>query len=183
MNYIYSVEEMQKAIALNPEQWRPLVFTNGCFDLVHAGHVRYLNIAKSLGKALVVGLNSDESVKNIKPQPPGLPSRPLIGDLERAEVLACLKPVDGVVIFSEPTADELIKALKPEIYAKGGDYTVASLPEAPVVQSYGGQIKLVKIEIATSTTAIIRRILERGERNQMSGEILITDNSGALRWR
>lgn len=157
---IYSLSELQGAIALNPDQWRPLVFTNGCFDLLHVGHMRYLTVAKSLGRSLVVGLNSDRSVKTIKPDKPGFPSRPLVPETQRAEVLASLKPVDGVVIFEETTATRLIQALQPDIYVKGGDYSLSTLPEAPVVQAYGGRVELVKVEVPTSTTAIINRILK-----------------------
>lgn len=156
---IYSLSELQQAIALNSKQWRPLVFTNGCFDLLHIGHVRYLKVAKSLGRALIVGLNSDQSVQTIKPNEPGYPPRPLIPETQRAEVLAALKPVDGVVIFSETTATRLIQVLQPEIYVKGGDYSRSTLPEVPVVEAYGGRIELVRVEVPTSTTAIIHRIL------------------------
>lgn len=156
---IYSLIELQQAIANYPSQWRPLVFTNGCFDLLHAGHVRYLQVAKSLGKALVVGLNSDQSVNKIKPNQPGYPNRPLVPENQRAEVLSSLKPVDGIVIFNETTATNLILALQPDIYVKGGDYSQATLPEAPIVQAYGGRIELVKVEVPTSTTALINRIL------------------------
>jgi len=156
---IYSLSELLDAIAQAPSQWRPLVFTNGCFDLLHAGHVRYLQVAKSLGRSLVVGLNSDQSVKTIKPNKPGFPPRPLVPEAQRAEVLATLKPVDGVVIFQETTATRLIQALQPDIYVKGGDYSQSTLPEAPVVQAYGGRIELVKVEVHTSTTALIDRIL------------------------
>jgi len=156
---IYNLSELLDAIAQAPSQWRPLVFTNGCFDLLHAGHVRYLQVAKSLGRSLVVGLNSDQSVKTIKPNKPGFPPRPLVPETQRAEVLATLKPVDGVVIFQETTATRLIQALQPDIYVKGGDYSQSTLPEAPVVQAYGGRIELVKVEVHTSTTALIERIL------------------------
>jgi rfaE bifunctional protein nucleotidyltransferase chain/domain len=156
---IYSLSELQKAIAQTPDQWRPLVFTNGCFDLLHVGHVRYLQTAKSLGRSLVVGLNSDRSVKTIKPNPSGLPPRPLVPETQRAEILAALKPVDGVVIFHQTTATRLIQALQPDVYVKGGDYTQSTLPEAPIVQAYGGQIELVRVEVQTSTTALIDRIL------------------------
>jgi rfaE bifunctional protein nucleotidyltransferase chain/domain len=157
---IYSLSELQQAIANAPDQWRPLVFTNGCFDLLHAGHVRYLQVAKSFGRSLVVGLNSDQSVTTIKPQQPGFPPRPLIPETQRAEVLAALKPVDAVVIFPETTATRLIQALQPDVYVKGGDYTQSTLPEAPVVQAYGGRIELVKVEVHTSTTGLIDRILQ-----------------------
>ena len=156
---IYSLPQLKTAIALNPNQWRPLVFTNGCFDLLHVGHVRYLKEAKSLGKTLVVGLNSDLSVQKIKPQSLDSPPRPIVPEKQRAEVLAALNMVDGVVIFAETTAINVIKNLQPDIYAKGGDYTISSLPEAPTVMSYGGKIKLVEIEIPSSTTNIINRIL------------------------
>ncbi len=156
---LYTVEALQQAIAANPQQWRPLVLTNGCFDLLHAGHVRYLQAAKLLGRSLVIGLNSDASVRGIKPQEPGSPPRPIIPERQRAEVLAALKPVDGVVIFSEPTATQLIEALKPDIYVKGGDYQIATLPEAETVFAYGGRIELVQIEVPSSTSAIIRQIL------------------------
>ncbi|MGA7932016.1 MAG: adenylyltransferase/cytidyltransferase family protein [Kovacikia sp.] len=156
---LYTLEELREAIAAKPERWRPLVLTNGCFDLLHAGHVRYLQAAKGLGRALVVGLNSDQSVRTIKPQTPGLPPRPIVPDTQRAEVLAALKPVDGVVIFAETTACQLVEALLPDIYAKGGDYQIETLPEAIVVQAYGGRIELIKIEIPSSTSAIIKQIL------------------------
>jgi rfaE bifunctional protein nucleotidyltransferase chain/domain len=160
MSGIYTLEEIQAQIAGNPERWRPLVFTNGCFDLLHTGHVRYLKVAKSWGKALIVGLNSDRSIKQIKPKQAGFPDRPIISELERAEVVASLKPVDGVIIFDRTTANQLIETLQPEIYVKGGDYTISTLPEALAVKAYGGKIKLVQVEIPTSTTAIISRIIQ-----------------------
>ncbi|MBD2183628.1 adenylyltransferase/cytidyltransferase family protein [Aerosakkonema funiforme] len=157
---LYSLTELEEAIAIAPAQWRPLVFTNGCFDLLHVGHLRYLRVAKSLGRSLIVGLNSDVSVRTIKPHPTGWPERPIIPDIQRAELLAALKPVDGVVIFSQTTAAQVIDKLKPEIYVKGGDYRIETLPEAPIVQAYGGRIELVRIEIPTSTSGIIDRILQ-----------------------
>jgi len=156
---LYDLTELEQVISSQSTSWRPLVFTNGCFDLIHAGHIRYLWAAKSLGRSLVVGLNSDRSVQNIKPQKQGYPIRPIIPQMERAEVLNALKPVDGVVIFDETTANNIIECLKPDIYVKGGDYSIETLPEAPKVKSYGGEISLVKIEVPTSTTAIINRIL------------------------
>jgi rfaE bifunctional protein nucleotidyltransferase chain/domain len=160
---VYTLEALQAMIAAAPQHWRPLVFTNGCFDLIHAGHVRYLHAAKQLGRALVVGLNSDQSVRTIKPQSAGSPPRPIVPETERAEVLAALKPVDGVVVFAETTAKQLLAALQPEVYAKGGDYQIATLPEVPIVQSYGGRIELINIEVPSSTSAIIRRILAGAE--------------------
>ena len=156
---VYGLEELRQTVAANPQQWRPLVFTNGCFDLLHAGHVRYLQAAKTLGQRLIIGLNSDASVRGIKPQAAGLPPRPIVPELQRAKVLAALKAVDGVVIFHEPTAIAVIAALQPDIYVKGGDYAVSTLPEAPTVQAYGGRIELIKIEVPSSTSAIVQRIL------------------------
>ena len=101
---VWSLMELEEAIATHPNRWRPLVFTNGCFDLIHVGHIQYLHAAKSQGRSLVVGLNSDRSVQTIKPQQPGFPSRPIVPQQQRAEVLAALKPVDAVIIFHETTA-------------------------------------------------------------------------------
>ena len=156
---VYTLHELKRAIATQPKQWRPLVFTNGCFDLLHVGHVRYLQSAKALGRSLVVGLNSDRSVQQIKPPQLGKPPRPIVPEGQRAEVLSALKAVDAVVIFHEATAKSLISSLQPDIYVKGGDYTLENLPEAAVVQAYGGHIELVKVEMNCSTTAIVNRIL------------------------
>ncbi len=156
---LYTLAELQQELAASPDRWRPLVFTNGCFDLLHAGHVRYLQAARALGKTLVVGLNSDLSVQTIKPQKVGLPPRPIVPEQQRAEVLAALRAVDGVVLFDQPTATPLVEALQPDIYAKGGDYRLETLPEASVVQRYGGRIELVAIEVPSSTSGIVDRIL------------------------
>ncbi len=159
---VYTLGELERSIASDPQKWRPMVFTNGCFDILHAGHVRYLQAAKALGRSLVVGLNSDVSVQAIKPQQPGLPPRPIVPEIQRAEVLAALKPVDGVVIFSEITATKLISILRPDIYVKGGDYQLETLPEAPAVIAGGGKISLIEIEVPSSTSAIVKRILQLG---------------------
>ena len=137
------------------ETGRKLVFTNGCFDLIHLGHVRYLEEARALGDVLIAGLNSDASVKRLKG-----PLRPLVNEQERAAVMSALRPVDYVTIFEEDTASNLIAALQPEIYVKGGDYTVGEaqtkpLPEAPTVQSYGGEIVLIPFLPGHSTTNLI----------------------------
>ncbi|NJL36018.1 MAG: adenylyltransferase/cytidyltransferase family protein [Leptolyngbyaceae cyanobacterium SM1_4_3] len=157
---VYSLLELVEAIALQPDHWRPLVLTNGCFDLIHSGHVRYLRTAKRLGRSLIVGLNSDQSVRAIKPQTLGKPARPIVPEMQRAEVLAALKPVDGVVIFSETNACRLIQVLQPDLYVKGGDYDLEMLPEVPEVLACGGQVELVTVEISSSTTAIIQSILQ-----------------------
>ena len=130
-----------------------LVFTNGCFDIIHAGHVRYLTAAKNFGDALIVGLNSDESVRRLKGA-----SRPINNQDDRAEVLLGLKAVDHVIFFGEDTAENLIAEVQPDIYVKGGDYTLATLPEAKIVQSYGGRVEFVNLVAGHSTTNIVKKI-------------------------
>jgi D-beta-D-heptose 7-phosphate kinase / D-beta-D-heptose 1-phosphate adenosyltransferase len=133
-----------------------VVFTNGCFDLLHAGHVKYLQKARNLGDLLVLGLNSDASVRRLKGE-----KRPLICEDERAHILAALDCIDYVVIFDEDTPLELITSLKPHILAKGGDYTPEAVVGREVVESYGGRVELVSFVDGKSTTNIIERILER----------------------
>jgi len=133
-----------------------IVFTNGCFDIIHAGHVRYLTAAKNFGDILIVGLNTDESVQRLKGN-----SRPINTQDDRAEVLLGLKAVDYVILFGEQTAEALIAEIQPDIYVKGGDYTLETLPEAKIVQSYGGRIELINLVAGKSTTNIVERILTR----------------------
>jgi D-beta-D-heptose 7-phosphate kinase/D-beta-D-heptose 1-phosphate adenosyltransferase len=144
-----------------------VVFTNGCFDLLHLGHVRYLQEARALGDILVVGVNSDASARKIKG-----PGRPLVPQDERAEVLAALACVDYVTIFEEETAVPLVETLRPDVYVKGGDYAApdaadqpaainyAKLPEAAPVLAYGGQVRLLPYLPDHSTSALIERILQ-----------------------
>ncbi len=135
-------------------QGNKIVFTNGCFDIIHAGHVRYLTAAKNFGDVLIVGLNTDESVRKLKGA-----SRPINTQDDRAEVLLGLKAVDYVICFGEATAENLIGEVKPDIYVKGGDYTLKTLPEAKIVQSYGGRVELVNLVAGHSTTNIVEKIL------------------------
>ncbi len=132
---------------------KKIVFTNGCFDIIHVGHVRYLTTAKSFGDILIVGLNSDESVKILKGE-----NRPINNEKDRAEVLLGLKAVDYVVIFGERTAENLVSEIRPDIYVKGGDYTVDKIPEAKIVQSYGGRVELVQFVAGHSTTNILKKL-------------------------
>lgn len=131
-----------------------LVLTNGTFDLLHIGHARYLQAARELGDVLVVGINSDESVRGYKG-----PGRPVVPQDERAELVAALRCVDYTVIFDEPTATRLVEALKPEIYAKGGDYAPGSkpLPEAEAVRAYGGEVHIIPFVQGHSASDLIRR--------------------------
>ncbi|MBI4302232.1 MAG: D-glycero-beta-D-manno-heptose 1-phosphate adenylyltransferase [Chloroflexi bacterium] len=140
------------------EKGKTLVLTNGCFDLLHLGHIRYLAQAKALGDILVVGLNSDSSTRKIKG-----PERPIIPEDERAQLVAALVFVDYVIIFSETTAQGLVTALKPEIYVKGGDYSREgkALPEAPEVATYGGRVVILPYTEGLSSSTIIHKIRER----------------------
>jgi rfaE bifunctional protein nucleotidyltransferase chain/domain len=133
-----------------------VVWTNGCFDLLHVGHVRNLRAARLLGDLLVVGLNSDCSVQRLKG-----PSRPIVSQMERAEVLAALSFVDYVVVFDEDTPTEAIARLQPDVHCKGSDYAPPDgkpIPEAAIVESYGGRIAFLPLVPETSSSDIIRRI-------------------------
>ena len=130
-----------------------VVLANGCFDVLHAGHVRYLEAAKSIGDMLVVGINSDEQVATLKGA-----GRPLLPESERAEIIAALAAVDLVTIFNEPTVAELLLAIKPDIHAKGTDYTEDTVPERDVVRSFGGRTAIVGDPKDHSTSDMIRRV-------------------------
>lgn len=133
-----------------------VVFTNGCFDILHAGHVRYLAAARVLGDVLILGLNSDASVRRLKGE-----TRPVNSEEDRAEVVGALASVDYVVIFGEDTAEELIAKVQPAVYAKGGDYTLETLPEARIVEGYGGEVAFIPLVEGKSTTNIIARAAQK----------------------
>jgi len=135
-------------------QHQRIVFTNGCFDLLHVGHVRYLQEAKSLGHLLVVGVNSDASVRYLNKAP----DRPIVPEAQRAEVLAALGCIDYVVIFPEPDPLKLITALQPDILVKGGDWTPDRIVGREVVEARGGVVKAIPLVPGQSTTALIQRI-------------------------
>ena len=134
---------------------KKIVFTNGCFDILHVGHVRYLKEAKALGDILILGLNSDCSVKSLKGS-----NRPINNESDRAEVLSALKAIDYVVIFDEKTAENIVGEVKPDIYAKGGDYSIDTLPEAKIVAEHGGKTVLLQLVDGKSSTNIINRCKE-----------------------
>ena len=136
-----------------------IILANGCFDLLHVGHVRYLRAAKALGGRLVVAVNSDESVRALKGE-----GRPLIPAEERAELLAALADVDAVVIFSEPDVRALIHEIHPDVQAKGTDYTADSVPERDAVRQHGGRVEIVGDPKDHSATEIIRTRLDRQTR-------------------
>lgn len=139
-----------------------LVFTNGHFDLLHAGHIDYLQKARALGDALFLGLNSDVSTRLLKGE-----KRPITPHADRIRVLSALEMIDAIILFDDRTAHTLIEGLRPEIYAKGGDYVLdparagTLLPEAPLVKSYGGRIELIPYLPGYATTELIKRITER----------------------
>ena len=141
-----------------------IVFTNGCFDILHAGHVRYLAKAKSFGDVLVLGLNNDASVRENKG-----PTRPINSERDRAEVVGALKSVDVVVLFGERTAEEIIAKVRPDVYVKGGDYTLDTLPEAKIVQSYGGRVEFVDFVAGRSTTNVIEKIRQEALAERKNG--------------
>ena len=149
-----SLEELAAVRAALDAQGRRLVFTNGCFDLLHVGHVRYLQEARALGDALLVAVNGDESVRALKG-----PTRPINSEQDRAEVLAALACVDFVTLFHTPRVSEVIRAVRPHVYAKGGDYTVDSLDpaERAALAEAGTEIRILPLVPGKSTTATIER--------------------------
>ena len=149
-------EALRDVLDAQRQQGRTIVFTNGCFDLLHVGHVKYLQKARSLGDLLVLGLNSDDSIRRLKGE-----NRPLIGQDERAHILAALDCIDHVVIFDEDTPLELIRVLRPDILVKGGDYSPEGVVGKEVVESYGGRVELITFVDGKSTTNIIEKILQQ----------------------
>jgi D-glycero-beta-D-manno-heptose 1-phosphate adenylyltransferase len=145
-------EALVARVALARKHGARIVFANGCFDVLHAGHVRYLEGARALGDILVVGINSDNQVTRLKGQ-----GRPILPELDRAEIVASLEAVDLVTIFDEPTVTELLLAIRPDIHAKGTDYTEETVPERDVVRSFGGRVRIVGDPKDHSTSELIRR--------------------------
>lgn len=151
------VQLSELAVLKQSLRGKTVVFTNGCFDIMHIGHVRYLQQAKALGDVLIVGVNSDSSTAAIKG-----PLRPFIGEAARAETIAALGCVDYVVLFSELTAERAISMLAPEIYVKGGDYaSEEEIPESRLVRSYGGMVEVMELVSGFSTSSIIESIVQR----------------------
>lgn len=150
-----SLSRLKGAVKSFKGRGKKIIFTNGCFDILHPGHVSYLQKAKEKNSVLIVGLNSDASVRRIKGK-----SRPLNSSRERAKVLASLAYVDFVVIFNEDTPLKLIKALKPDVLVKGADWKGKVVVGQEIVEAYGGKVKLVKYLKKYSTTKIIQQILK-----------------------
>ncbi|MDQ7824158.1 MAG: D-glycero-beta-D-manno-heptose 1-phosphate adenylyltransferase [Candidatus Eremiobacteraeota bacterium] len=148
-----SLEELSEIVARFKGEGLKVVFTNGCFDILHVGHVRLLAAAKTFGDILIVGLNSDSSVKRLKGE-----KRPIVSGPDRAEVLSAIESVDYVVLFEEDTPVRVIGALKPHVHVKGGDYDLEKIPEAEVVRSYGGELRAFSLVDGRSSTDIIEKI-------------------------
>ena len=161
-------EKLSREVKRRQQAGERAVFTNGCFDLLHLGHVRYLQEARAQGDFLILGLNDDAGVRALKGA-----GRPLVPEQERAEILAALSCIDYITIFSEPTAGPLVQLLQPAIYVKGGDYANADndrpdtsrLPEAKVVQAYGGMVRLIPYLPRHSTTELIAAIKQLPEQS------------------
>lgn len=153
---VLGIEEACRWADAQRQAGRRIVLANGVFDLLHVGHVRYLGAARALGDVLVVALNSDASVRRLKGQ-----GRPIMSAAERAELVAALRPVDAVVVFEEDTVDRVVGALRPDVQAKGTDYTEATVPERAAVLAAGGRVAIAGDPKDHSTRDLIRTIVER----------------------
>ena len=139
--------------AIERREQKKIVLANGCFDLFHVGHIRYLAGAKELGDCLIVGINSDEQVRKLKGE-----TRPFMPERERAEIVSAFRFVDYVTIFEEPTVEDLIRAIRPDFHAKGTDYTTETVPEREIVKEYGGQVAIVGDPKDHSSTEFIKKV-------------------------
>ncbi|MBA4251515.1 MAG: D-glycero-beta-D-manno-heptose 1-phosphate adenylyltransferase [Chlorobiaceae bacterium] len=156
MRSYFELSEIIKIRKTLKDENRKVVFTNGCFDLIHAGHVDYLAKAKACGDILIVALNTDNSMRRIKGE-----KRPLVNQDERAFVMSNLKPVDFVVLFDEDTPAEIIKAIIPDVLIKGGDWSIENIVGREIVESNGGEVKSIEFVSQQSTSKIIQTILDR----------------------
>jgi D-glycero-beta-D-manno-heptose 1-phosphate adenylyltransferase len=154
MGRVLDRRELAAAVAADRRAGRAIVFTNGCFDLIHAGHVRTLREARRLGDRLVVGVNSDASVRRLGKGP----ERPVLPEAERAEVLAALEPVDYVAIFEEDTPLELVRAVEPDVLVKGGDWSEETIVGGDLVKARGGRVASLPYHPGLSTTDLVRKI-------------------------
>jgi len=150
---IIEIKELLYEIAQLKNEGKKIVFTNGCFDIIHTGHVHYLSEAKLLGDILIIGMNTDSSVSRLKGS-----DRPLNNQEDRALILDSLKPVDFVILFDEDTPFNLINSIKPDILVKGGDYKIENIIGADVVQKNGGEVKTIPFVTGKSTTLLLEKI-------------------------
>ena len=156
MGGVFSQSDLLDRVAAHRVNGQTLALANGCFDVIHVGHVRYLNGAAAEADRLVVAVNDDRSVKSLKGS-----GRPVLPAEERAELVAAFRVVDYVVLFSEPTVDKLLNALRPDVHCKGTDYTVETVPERKIVRAYGGRIAIVGDPKLHSTKDLIQTISDR----------------------
>lgn len=156
MGKVVKIDELLNIVSKFKKQNKIAVTTNGCFDILHAGHVRYLNRAKEFGDVLILCLNSDKSVKKIKG-----PTRPINNENDRAEVITALNSVDYAVIFDEETPENILARIKPDVHVKGGDYTENTLPETKIIKEGGGRVEFVPLVEGRSTTNIINKLSEK----------------------
>lgn len=153
MDTHYPLDKLADIVRKERSRGRSIVLANGCFDLIHVGHIRYLEEARSQGDLLVVALNSDASVRRLKGE-----GRPILQEEERAEILAAFSCVDFVTIFPEDTVDQVILTLKPDVHAKGSDYTIDNVPEKDTVLGYGGRIAITGGPKVKNTSELIQKI-------------------------
>ncbi len=158
MTKLKTLSRLGKIVASERAAGKVVVLANGCFDIFHVGHIRYLREAKARGDLLIVALNSDKSVRKLK----GM-GRPILPQAERAEILAAFSFVDYITIFDEPTVEKILRQLKPDIHAKGSDYTEESVPERETVREYGGRVAIVGGPKVRNTSDIIQRIARAKE--------------------
>ena len=153
---IINLTELAELVSVLKKKGKKIVWTNGCFDILHAGHIQLLEQAKSFGDILIVGLNTDDSIKRLKG-----PERPITPENERVQVISALSPVDYIVLFEEDTPCNVISILMPDIHVKGGDYDSSDyekMPEAKIIKEYGGEVKIIPLVEGHSTTNIIKKI-------------------------
>ena len=156
---ILSLEMLKRAIRRHRRAGRPIVFTNGCFDLIHYGHIRYLEKAKGSGRILIVGLNTDSSVRKIKG-----PGRPICPQKMRAGVLAALECVDYVTLFAQETPEKLIRLIQPDILVKGADWKGKTVAGSDFVRDHGGRVEWIRFEPGFSTSRLIQKIRRGGKK-------------------
>jgi len=152
---ILKLEELKKIVSLAKSTGKTIVFTNGCFDIIHGGHIEFLQKAKAMGDLLVVGLNSDESVRELKGE-----GRPIKSERERANIISALKYVDYITIFDDDTPEEVIREVRPDILVKGDDYKMDEVVGREIVEGYGARVELIPIVHGLSTTGTVEKILE-----------------------
>jgi rfaE bifunctional protein nucleotidyltransferase chain/domain len=156
--------ELADLVAADRRAGRTIAFANGCFDVLHVGHVRYLEGAKREGDRLIVAVNDDDSVRGLKG-----PGQPVLPAADRAELVAALRVVDYVVVFPDRTVERLLRLLRPDVHCKGTDYTVDTVPERDVVREYGGRVAVVGDPKDHSTTGLLRKLRTEGPPGRMDG--------------